>query len=72
MTIVGASVYYYYFRELVASFALLGGGFFLLSLVVMTASVAWYLSKQAAVWAMPASLNVITFSRRLITAYARS
>jgi hypothetical protein len=72
MTILGASVYYYYFRELVASFALLGGGFFFLGLVALTASLAWYLSKQAAVWALPASRDVITFSRRLITAYARS
>jgi hypothetical protein len=72
MTIVGASVYYYYFRELVASFALLGGGFFFLSLVALTASFAWHLSKQAAVWALPASRNVMSFSRRLMTAYARS
>jgi len=72
MTIVGASVYYFYFRELVASFALLGVGFFFLSSVALTASLAWHLSKQAAVWAMPASRNVITFSRRLMTAYARS
>jgi hypothetical protein len=72
MTIMGTSVYYYYLRELVASFALLGGGFFFLSLVALTVSVAWYLSKQVAVWALPASRNVITFSRRLITAYARS
>jgi len=72
MTIMGANVYYYYFRELAASFVLLGGGFFFLSLVALTASLAWSLSKQAAVWAWPASRNVITISRRLITTYARS
>jgi len=71
MTILGASVFYFYLRELLASFVLLGGGLFFLGLVALTSSFVWYLGKQAAVRALPASRNAIAFSHRLILAYAK-
>ena len=62
----------YAVRELLASLALLSVAFFFLALVALGGLLVWCASKQVAIWTRPASRNVIAFSRRLITAYARS
>src|SRR5580658_9339773 len=71
VTIVGLGLYSYYTRELLAALTLFSAAFFSLGLAVLAALLVWSASVQVAIWAQPASRNVITFSRRLIAAYAR-
>jgi hypothetical protein len=72
VTIVGLGLYSYRVRELMASLILFSVAFFFLALVVLGAILVWCASKQVAIWTPPLSRKVIAFSRRLITAYARS
>ena len=71
VTIVGLGLYSYYTRELLAALTLFSVAFFLLALVGLGALLVWSASVQVAIWARPASRNVIAFSRRLIAVYAR-
>lgn len=71
VTIVGLGLYSYYVRELLAALTLFSMAFFLLALVGLAALLVWCASVQVAIWARPASRNMIAFSRRLIAAYAR-
>jgi hypothetical protein len=71
VTIVGLGLYSYYVRELLAALTFFSVAFFALALIGLAASLVWWASAQAAVWAGPASRNVIVFSRRLIAARAR-
>ena len=70
--IVGLGLYSYYVRELLASLALFTVGFFFLGLVALTVFLLWCASVQVAIWTPPASRNMIAFSRRLISAYAKT
>ena len=72
VTIVGLGLYSYYVRELVVALALFSVVFFSLALVVLGAFLIWCASEQVAIWTLPLSRNVVAFSRRLITAHARS
>jgi len=71
IAIVGLGLYSYYVRELVAALTLFSIAFFSLAVTGLAALLVWCASVQAAVWARPASRNVIAFSRRLLAAYAR-
>jgi hypothetical protein len=71
VTIVGLGLYSYYVRELLAALTIFTVAFFCLTLVGLGALLVWCASVQVAIWARPASRNVIAFSRRLIAAYAR-
>jgi hypothetical protein len=71
VTIVGLGLYSYYVRELMAALTLFSAAFFFLALVGLGALLVWSASVQVAIWARPASRNVIAFSRRLIAAYAK-
>ena len=71
VTIVGLGLYSYYVRELMAALTLFSVAFFVLALVGLGGLLVWCVSVQVAIWARPASRNVIAFSRRLLTAYAR-
>jgi hypothetical protein len=71
VTIVGLGLYSYYVRELMAALTLFSVAFFFLALVGLAALLVWSASVQVAIWARPASRNVIAFTRRLIAAYAR-
>lgn len=70
--IVGLGLYSYYVRELLASLALFTAVFFFLGLVALTVFLLWCASVQVAIWTPPASRNMIAFSRRLISAYAKT
>jgi hypothetical protein len=72
VTIVGLGLYSYRVRELMASLVLFSVAFFFLALVALGALLVWCASKQVAIWTRPLSRNVVAFSRRLLTAYARS
>ena len=61
----------YAVRELLASLALFIVASFFLALVALGALLVWGATKQVAIWTRPLSRNVIAFSRRLITPYAR-
>jgi hypothetical protein len=69
--IVGLGLYSYYVRELLASLLLFSAAFLCLGLVVGGMIFIWSASEQLAIWTVPASRNVIAFSRRLIATYAR-
>jgi hypothetical protein len=69
--IVGLGLYSYYVRELLASLLLFSAVFFFLGLVAAGMFFIWSASEQLAIWTVPASRNVIAFSRRLIAAHAR-
>ena len=71
VTIVGLGLYSYYVRELLAALTLFSLAFFFLALVGLAALLVWSATVQMAIWARPASRNVIAFSRRLIAGYAR-
>ena len=71
MTIVGLGLYSYYVRELLAALTLFSVAFFFLALVGVAALLVWCAGVQVAIWARPASRNMIAFSRRLIAAYAK-
>lgn len=71
VTFVGLGLYSYYVRELLAALALFSVPFFILALAALGALLVWSASVQVAIWARPASRNVIAFSRRLIAVYAR-
>jgi hypothetical protein len=71
VAIVGLGLYSYYVRELLVSLFLFSAAFFFLALAVVGAFLIWWASKQMVVWTRPAARNMIVFSRRLITEYAR-
>ncbi|HXP81211.1 MAG TPA: hypothetical protein VN976_15005 [Verrucomicrobiae bacterium] len=71
VTIVGLGLYSYYTRELLAALTLFSVAFFFLALAGLGALLVWSASVQMAIWARPASRNVIAYSRRLIAAYAK-
>jgi hypothetical protein len=71
VTIVGLGLYSYYVRELMAALTIFSVAFFLLALVGLGGLLIWSASVQLAIWARPASRNVIAYSRRLIAAYAK-
>jgi hypothetical protein len=68
---VGLGLYSYYVRELLAALTLFSLAFFFLALVGLGALLVWSATVQMAIWARPASRNMIAFSRRLIAAYAK-
>ncbi len=70
-TVAGLSLYSFYVRELLASLALFSVAFFSLALVMLVAFLIWWASEQVAIWSLPASRNVVAFSRRLIAAHPR-
>jgi hypothetical protein len=70
--IVGLGLYSYNVREFLASLALFTAVFFFLGLVALAVFLLWCASVQVAIWTPPASRNMIAFSRRLISAYART
>ena len=70
--IVGLGLYSYYVRELLASLVLFTGAFFLLSLMALGMVLVYYVGQKVAIWAPPASRNMVSLSRRLIAAYAKS
>ena len=72
MVIVGLGLYSYYVRELLASLVLFTGVFFILGLTALGMLLVWCAGEWIAIWAPPASRNLIGLSRRLIAAYARS
>ncbi len=72
MTTLALSVFAFYVRELVASFAIFSAAFLMLTLAVLTPLFIWSASRQMAIMAMPTSRNVLAFSRRLLTVYAKS
>ena len=71
VTIAGLGLYSYYVRELLAALTIFSVAFFFLALVGLGALLVWSASVQVAVWAPPASRNVIAYSRRLIAVYAK-
>jgi hypothetical protein len=71
VTIAGLGLYSYYVRELLAALTMFSVAFFFLALVGLGALLVWSASVQVAVWATPASRNVIAYSRRLIAVYAK-
>ncbi len=71
VAIVGLGLYSYYVRELLAALTLFSLAFFFLALVGLGALLVWSATVQMAIWARPASRNMIAFSRRLIAAYAK-
>jgi hypothetical protein len=71
VTIAGLGLYSYYVRELLAALTIFSVAFFFLALVGLGALLVWSASVQVAVWATPASRNVIAYSRRLIAVYAK-
>ena len=72
VTIVGLGLYSYYVRELMAALTMFSVAFLLLALAGLGGLLAWSASVQLAIWARPASRNMIAFSRRLIAAYAKA
>lgn len=70
--IVGLGLYSYYVREIVASLVLFTGAFFLLSLAALGVFLVCCAGQKVAIWAPPASRNMVALSRRLIAAYAKS
>lgn len=72
VTIVGLGLYSYYVRELMAALTMFSVAFLLLALAGLGGLLAWSASVQMAIWAGPASRNMIAFSRRLIAAYAKA
>jgi hypothetical protein len=71
VTIAGLGLYSYYVRELLAALTLFSLAFFFLVLIGLGALLVWSAGVQVAIWATPASRNVMAFSRRLIAAYAK-
>jgi hypothetical protein len=69
--IVPLGLYSYSVRELLASLVLFTMGFFLLGMVALGAFLLWYASEKVAIWAAPASRNMLALSRRFIIAYTR-
>jgi hypothetical protein len=72
VTIAGLGLHSYDVRALLASLALFSVVFFFMALVALGALLVWWASEQVANRTGPLSRNVIAFSRRLITASARS
>ena len=72
MIILGLTVFPYFASELLAGLALFSAAFFFLVLTVMSAIFIWSASKQMTIMTIPTSRNLLAFSRRLVTAYAKS
>lgn len=71
VTTLGLGLYSYYVRELLAALTIFSVAFFFLALLGLGALLIWSAGVQVAIWAMPASRNIVAFSRRVIAAYAR-
>jgi hypothetical protein len=71
VTVAGVGLYSYYVRELLAALTLFSIFFLVFALLGLAALLVWCASLQVAIWARPASRQVIAFSRRMIAAYAR-
>jgi len=71
VTIVGLALYSYYVRELLAALTLFSVAFFILALIALGAFLVWCASVQVAIWARPASRNMLALSRRLVAAPAK-
>jgi hypothetical protein len=71
VTNAGLGLYSYHVRELLTALTLFSVAFFFLVLVGLGALLVWCAGVQVAVWAGPASRSVISFSRRLVAAYAK-
>lgn len=71
LTAVGLGLYSYYLRELLAASTLISVAFLFLLFATIGGLLVWSASVQLALWARPASQNVLAVSRRLIAAYAR-
>jgi len=69
---VGFGLYSNYVRELLASLALFTAAFFFLGLAAFVLFLLGCATVQVAIWAPPASRNMMAFSRRLIAAYVKT
>jgi hypothetical protein len=72
VTIVGLGLYSYYVRELLTVLTLFSMAFFFFALIALGGLLVWSASLQVAVWARPASREMLALSHRLIAAYAKS
>jgi hypothetical protein len=61
-TIVGFGLYSYYVRELLASLFLFSALFLAMALIVLGVVLAWYASKQVALWSRLASRDAIALT----------
>lgn len=59
VTIVGLGLYSYYVRELVASLLLFSAVFWGMAFIVLGGVLAWYTSKQIAVWSSRMARGVV-------------
>src|SRR5580704_18295153 len=62
VTIVALGLYSYYVRELFASLFLFSALFLAAGLIVLGVVLAWYASKQVALWSRLASRNAIALT----------
>jgi hypothetical protein len=62
VTIVALGLYSYYVRELLASLLLFSALFLTAGLIVLGAVLAWYASKQVALWSRLVPQNAIAFT----------
>jgi len=62
VTIVGLGLYSYYVRELFASLFLFSALFLAVGLIVLGAVLAWYASKQVALWSRLVSRDAIALT----------
>lgn len=62
VTIVALGLYSYYVRELLASLLLFSALFLAAGLIVLGTVLAWYASKQVALWSRLASRNAIALT----------
>src|SRR5579863_8454269 len=63
-TIVGFCLYSYYVRELLASLFLFSALFLAAGLIVLSVVLAWYASKQAALWSRFALRSAIALASK--------
>ena len=62
VTIVGLGLYSYYVRELLASLVLFSLVFFSVGLVALSVFLAWYASKQVALWSRSVSRSAVALA----------
>jgi hypothetical protein len=62
VTIVALGLYSYYVRELLASLLLFSALFLAVGLIALGAVLAWYASKQVALWSRLVSRNAIALT----------
>jgi hypothetical protein len=71
LMVAGLGVWSYHVRELLVFLALFSAAFFCLALSAVGAVLVWWAGEQTATWSVPASRDLIAFSRRLIATYGR-